>query len=864
MQKKSSQDSLFAALGVAPAKSPTESGATLFTSDKERTDDPLFGGDPLAPAPSKPSQPMPASPFKPPQDFKPPPPVVAAPDPLVQASVVDDDPLSMMSAATETAAAAAAAAAKAAAAARKAEELFKSEAVDSVRPIENPLSMPPRGSSSESLSSSAGPPPAFSGIPPPPPGDPPSWPSPRVPLHVGEAQLDRPAAAQCVLTGLHEKSAGTLYLTNLRMIWEPLQAPNDAKGANEAYAGLPAVLGLETPRLLSVPLYSIVSKKIYRSQAGVIFELLQKYNSRPALRVGLSESDCSRISASLTLHLKPPANPMEVRANVQRSYAVLHGSQLAPTVQREAHSNAFKGWTSTYDASADYQRMGLLNPLSHWRVSEQNADYQLCGTYPAKLVVPRSVKDDDLLKASQFRSAGRVPVLCWKDPFGVASICRSSQPCVGVSKWACPQDEALLQAIADTNPFNEQLQIIDCRSRVNAELNTAKGKGYEHQTQYINTKISFMSIENIHVMRASLKTFLKLLEPKTLNASKTGELYKEEDSFLSDLDKSGWMGHILKIIRTTATVVKMISVDRASVLVHGSDGWDRTPQVTALAQLMLDPHYRTIAGFQQLLVKEWLSFGHQFALRCATLAPLEHGHYTPSDEEMSPVFVQYIECVWQISQQLPKAFEFNSRYLATLLYHVTSCEHGTFLCDCERQRVELGLPTCATSLWAELDGPEFLNQEYVPDAAILMPNLSASALKPWTAYYTRGAEIMLEDPQSLLEVRVHKLSEENARLKRELQALQAIQVVASQGEASTSKGAAAGDHGSAAAATDGAADAPTAATAASTLTRQLTDKELQDLNGQAPPLSPGTVAAALEEEEEEEEEEVFEVLRWRP
>jgi len=124
MQKKASQDSLFAALGVAPAKSPTESGATLFTSNKERADDPLFGGDPLAPAPSKASQPMPASPFKPPQAFKPPPPAVAAPDPLVQASVVDDDPLSMMSAATETAAAAAAAAAKAAAASGNLASLF--------------------------------------------------------------------------------------------------------------------------------------------------------------------------------------------------------------------------------------------------------------------------------------------------------------------------------------------------------------------------------------------------------------------------------------------------------------------------------------------------------------------------------------------------------------------------------------------------------------------------------------------------------------------------------------------------------------------------------------------------------------------
>ena len=73
--------------------------------------------------------------------------------------------------------------------------------------------------------------------------------------------------------------------------------------------------------------------------------------------------------------------------------------------------------------------------------------------------------------------------MCWKDPFGVASITRSSQPLVGVAKARSAQDEKLLQAIADTNPFNERLQIIDCRPRVNAELNAAKGKGYEHQVR---------------------------------------------------------------------------------------------------------------------------------------------------------------------------------------------------------------------------------------------------------------------------------------------------------------------------------------------------------------------------------------------
>ena len=82
------------------------------------------------------------------------------------------------------------------------------------------------------------------------------------------------------------------------------------------------------------------------------------------------------------------------------------------------------------------------------------------------------------------------------------------------------------------------------------------------------------------------------------------------------------------VLRASHRCAHCLHAARRSVLVHCSDGWDRTPQVTALAQLLLDPSFRSLRGFGRLVAKEWLSFGHQFALRCGSIAPAERGART--------------------------------------------------------------------------------------------------------------------------------------------------------------------------------------------------------------------------------------------
>jgi hypothetical protein len=267
-----------------------------------------------------------------------------------------------------------------------------------------------------------------------------------------------------------------------------------------------------------------------------------------------------------------------------------------------------------FNAVTEFNRQGI--PDAHWRITNANNRYEVCSTYPAITAVPASVDDVTLKAAAAFRSKSRYPAFCWRNPNNLCSIVRCSQPLIGISFSRNEQDEYLLSEISkcnggvmrtsthitDASNSKKSYVIADARPQINAVANQAAGKGVENAANYENANVIFLNIPNIHAVRKSLE----MLDDVVL----------DETSFAARVEASGWLVNISKVLKGAMRIVHCVGFEDLSVVVHCSDGWDRTSQLTSLSMLLLDDYYRTIKGFIVLIEKEWLSFGHKFEDRC--------------------------------------------------------------------------------------------------------------------------------------------------------------------------------------------------------------------------------------------------------
>ena len=356
---------------------------------------------------------------------------------------------------------------------------------------------------------------------------------------------------------------------------------------------------------------------------------------------------------------------------------------------------------------ADYQRMRVVEG-GMWRFADNNR-YSLCQSYPQTLCLPGSLDEDDMAAAASQRSKGRLASLVWLHPHTKAPLCRAAQPMAGVSGFDTKADRKACLAIRHASLSGLPLRIADARPRLNANANALQGKGFESVSALGGAGVAslvFLDVENIHEMRRSLGRLREGIVPGAATATSSsssssgfGTGYGASGGGAGEADclvASKWLTHVASLLRASACVSESLLMGHP-VLTHCSDGWDRTSQISALAQLLLDPFYRTCEGLLLLVHKDFCAFGHRFHDRC-------NGRGGP--KESSPVFLQFLDCVFQVQQQHPCACEFSPTLLLLLAQASASGAFSTFRENSERERF-LALRRASSSSLEEL-GPEDL------------------------------------------------------------------------------------------------------------------------------------------------------------
>lgn len=510
-----------------------------------------------------------------------------------------------------------------------------------------------------------------------------------------------------------------------------------------------------------------------------------------------------------------------------------------------------KGW-HIYSPSEEYKRLNLIgdNASGMWRQTTINQSYKFCPSYPQSVIVPSCISDSVLQHAGKFRSKHRIPVIVYRHWHGQNNnlIARCAQPLVGLNlQNRSIQDERLIEEIFVSQELDkksrhndgEQHQpqknlIVDLRPVTNAMAQHALGAGTENvdnyrgkeerKTSHRQVDKIFCNIDNIHVMRESLEKLTTVLDDlDRLPLSERGE---KIILLLQALTKTQWLHRILIILQAVDRITKSVHLNNTNVVIHCSDGWDRTSQVSALLQLCLDPYFRTIKGFMVLVEKEWVSFGFKFATRAdhggcigaqipnhqdtkgdvpsespqndktlksnverlpetnsfntggvssflqkaashikrtasaaaftATNVSEQKGDssfksYRGSSEK-SPVFHQFLDCVYQILRQNPECFEFGSRFLKRLFYHYHSCQYGTFLSNSE-QEIESDplIKESTLSVWDYFLSrtQEFSNKNFNPEHENQVIFFNYSDVKWWSELYGRPDEEMNQLSNSL-------------------------------------------------------------------------------------------------------------------
>ncbi|XP_042612534.1 myotubularin-related protein 12 [Cyprinus carpio] len=311
-------------------------------------------------------------------------------------------------------------------------------------------------------------------------------------------------------------------------------------------------------------------------------------------------------------------------------FAFSYTGTPSPEMQRKRE-------TILFDSPEDWTQE-MKRTKANCRLVTKNENFELSQRLPKYFVIPSALGDLFSYQGKGF------PIWCWSHYSGCALFKASLPP-----------------VTQEDGDFQKHFDIM-----INA---VAHNYLYSAKTEDLSE--SLPTIQDIQQSYNKFKQFF-LIENST-------DFWLSDMKWFSSLESSGWLDIIRQCLQKAVEVVECLEKDNTNVLITEEEGTDLCCVISSLVQIMLDPYYRTLMGFQSLVQKEWVAGCHAFLDRC--------NHLHQKDKECySPVFLLFLECVWQLVQQHSPAFQFSETYLTVLSDSVHMPVFSTFLFNSAHHR----------------------------------------------------------------------------------------------------------------------------------------------------------------------------------
>ncbi|XP_078394035.1 myotubularin-related protein 11, partial [Cetorhinus maximus] len=441
---------------------------------------------------------------------------------------------------------------------------------------------------------------------------------------------------KCTLHNQLPKSiTGKLLCTNFRVVFIPVetgipQAPSDGSlllGADDvALSCIDRVVAVTSSRMKALTTTS--SLKFQPQQLLIYckdFRLLHfqfEHESHACEIIPLIAQSCQ------------PVCPWELFVF---EYSVEMSNNLDPRRGNTSPDGVYP--TRMFETHLDWEielaRTGALG----WRVSLANERFEVSASLSKSLVVPRKILDLDIKKAGAYFNEGRIPRWHWHH--GGSDLLRMGS----FQSNTCAQRDGISKLEDLLYGAHNKLVIVDLAD----ELPTPP---------------------EIQLAYSRLKNLCGCENPTSFRDS--------DEKWLSALEGTHWLEYVRLCLRKASEVSSLLNNQCLTVSLQETDDRDLACLISSLVQVLLDRFCRTMLGFQALIQKEWVEAGHRFSDRFNQLRTTE--------KDESPVFLLFLDCVWQLVDHYPVSFEFTDTYLMAVHDSTHILLFGTFLFNCPRER----------------------------------------------------------------------------------------------------------------------------------------------------------------------------------